>query len=212
MSEESYHRRFKACGTDVQIAPNVFIEHPENWIVGDRVRIRHNLTAYGQQKEVRIGSDVSIYPNLVIQGSGTLQIGDRVTLYAHGYLSIGDQDGRIVIGDVSHFAPGYALYGGGTLEIGQYVAVAAHTVITTVAHDPRCEGLIAKSSHSAPIRIDDNVWIGANATILPGVRIASGCVIAAGAVLTKSTEPDGIYLGVPARRGQERGNAAKSQE
>src|SRR5690606_35287822 len=133
MSEESYHRRFKACGTDVQIAPNVFIEDPSTWIVGDRVRIRHNLTAYGRQQEVRIGSDVSIYPNLVIQGSGSLQIGDRVTLYAQGYLSIGGPEGRIIIGDASHFAPGYALYGGGDLDIGQHVAVAAHTVITTVA-------------------------------------------------------------------------------
>ena len=38
------------------------------------------------------------------------------------------------------------------------------------------------------------------AIILPGVTIAEGCVIAAGAVVNKSTEPDGLYAGVPARR------------
>lgn len=48
--------------------------------------------------------------------------------------------------------------------------------------------------------VGDGCWIGANATILPGVTVAPGCVIAAGAVVTKDTEPDGLYAGVPARR------------
>ena len=47
--------------------------------------------------------------------------------------------------------------------------------------------------------IEDDVWIGANCTILDGVRIAKGCIIGAGSVVSKSTEPFGIYAGVPAR-------------
>ena len=42
--------------------------------------------------------------------------------------------------------------------------------------------------------------LGARVTLLPGVNIAEGCVIAAGAVVTKSTEPNGLYAGVPAKR------------
>ena len=49
------------------------------------------------------------------------------------------------------------------------------------------------------IVIDDGVWIGANATILSGVHIAEGCVIAAGAIVTDDTVPYGIYGGVPAK-------------
>ena len=52
--------------------------------------------------------------------------------------------------------------------------------------------------------IEKDVWIGANVTILKGVTIAEGCVIGAGTVLTKSTHPYGIYVGVPGRRVSER--------
>lgn len=49
------------------------------------------------------------------------------------------------------------------------------------------------------IVIDDDVWIGINVTILSGVHISRGTIIAAGSVVTKDTEPYGIYGGVPAR-------------
>lgn len=52
--------------------------------------------------------------------------------------------------------------------------------------------------------IEKDVWIGANVTILKGVTVAEGCVIGAGTVLTKSTHPYGIYVGVPGRRVSER--------
>jgi acetyltransferase-like isoleucine patch superfamily enzyme len=52
----------------------------------------------------------------------------------------------------------------------------------------------------AAITVGCGSWIGARAVILPGVKVAPGCVIGAGAVVTASTEPNGLYLGVPARR------------
>jgi maltose O-acetyltransferase len=51
-----------------------------------------------------------------------------------------------------------------------------------------------------PVTIEDGCWIGANATVLPGVRIAGGTVIAAGAVVTRDCEPNSLYAGVPATR------------
>jgi maltose O-acetyltransferase len=50
------------------------------------------------------------------------------------------------------------------------------------------------------VRIGDGCWIGAGATILPGVTVGDGCVVAAGAVVTEDCAPDGLYAGVPARR------------
>lgn len=50
-----------------------------------------------------------------------------------------------------------------------------------------------------PITIEDECWIGARATILPGVRIGHGSLITAGAVVTKDVEPMCIYGGVPAK-------------
>lgn len=197
---QPYQQRFKACGVDVEVEPGVWIEHPETWVVGDRVRLRRGMTVQGKLREVTIGSNVTLYPNLFIQGSGTLRIGNHVTLYPNNYLSVGGEDGLITIGSHSHFAPACVLYGAGTLEVGEYCAVAAHVVLATVGHDPQAVGLMAQSSREGPIILERDVWIGANATVLAGVRIATGCVIGAGGVVTADTEPYGIYMGVPCRR------------
>lgn len=50
-----------------------------------------------------------------------------------------------------------------------------------------------------PVTIEDGCWIGANVTILKGVTIGRGCIVAAGAVVTKSCEPYSIIGGVPAK-------------
>ena len=51
----------------------------------------------------------------------------------------------------------------------------------------------------ADIVIEDDVWIGFGAQIMPGCTIKKGCVIGAGAIVTKSTEEYGVYVGVPAK-------------
>jgi len=50
-----------------------------------------------------------------------------------------------------------------------------------------------------PTRVGNDVWIGDNASIMAGVTLGHGCVVGTGAVVTKDTEPYGIYVGVPAR-------------
>ena len=50
-----------------------------------------------------------------------------------------------------------------------------------------------------PVVIEDDVWVGANVTILKGVTIGHGSVVAAGAVVTKSCPPYSIIGGVPAK-------------
>ena len=50
------------------------------------------------------------------------------------------------------------------------------------------------------IVIEDDVWIGSGVKILDGVVIGKGCVIGANAVVTKSTESYGVYVGVPAHK------------
>jgi maltose O-acetyltransferase len=49
-----------------------------------------------------------------------------------------------------------------------------------------------------PITVGDGAWVGANATIMPGVSIGAGAVVAAGAVVTKSVDADTLVGGVPA--------------
>ena len=52
----------------------------------------------------------------------------------------------------------------------------------------------------APVTIDDYIWISGNVTVLPGVHIGKGAVIASGAVVTKDCEEYGIFAGVPAKK------------
>lgn len=59
----------------------------------------------------------------------------------------------------------------------------------------------------APIIIEDDVWIGANVTILKGVRIGEGSIVAAGAVVNKNVESYSIYGGLPAKKIKSRFNS-----
>ncbi|MBB6693245.1 acyltransferase [Cohnella xylanilytica] len=54
-------------------------------------------------------------------------------------------------------------------------------------------------AYSLPIIIKDKCWIACNVTILPGVIIEEGCIVGAGSIVNKNTEPFGIYAGNPAR-------------
>lgn len=60
-------------------------------------------------------------------------------------------------------------------------------------------GCIGSTEKGVP-RIEDNVNMGIHAIVIGNIRVGEGCVIGAGAVVTKSTEPHGIYVGVPAKK------------
>lgn len=85
----------------------------------------------------------------------------------------------------------------GGIFIGDDVLVGHNCMIATLNHaeDPEHRGdMIPKSVH-----VGNKVWIGANSTILPGVTIGEGAIIAAGAVVTKDVAPMTVVGGVPAR-------------
>lgn len=98
------------------------------------------------------------------------------------------------------------------MRLGAYCNIAAHVVITSVQHDPRRHDrpMALAPATSAPITLADDVWLGANSTVVQGVSIAEGCILGANGVLTRDTEPFGIYAGVPARRISDRRPAEPS--
>jgi len=85
------------------------------------------------------------------------------------------------------------------VEIGNNVLIAPGSVITTVNHSLSPKRRLENRCRALPIVIGDNVWIGANCTILPGVRIGENAVVAAGAVVSRDVPPNAIVAGVPAR-------------
>ena len=204
MAQSSYRQRFQACGEEVNLADDVFIEHPEAMEVGDNVTFMRGFHMIGKPGVCRIGSNVTFYPNCFIQGSnGSLVVGDQVDFFPGTYISIGDWETSFVeIGHHSHFAPHCVLYGWGGLTIAPYCNVASHTVFATVGHhDEITDRPMALTGEKAgPITLEEDVWIAANVTLTANTRIAKGCVVGANSVVTKDTEPMGVYAGVPPRR------------
>ncbi|MBO7243833.1 MAG: sugar O-acetyltransferase [Alphaproteobacteria bacterium] len=103
------------------------------------------------------------------------------------------------IGADCYFNHHLSIGDGGRVKIGSHVIVGPYVGIYTADHPLdvalRNKGLISVSD----IEIEDNVFIGANVTILGGVKIGRNSVIGAGSVVTKSIEPYSLAVGVPAR-------------
>jgi acetyltransferase-like isoleucine patch superfamily enzyme len=88
------------------------------------------------------------------------------------------------------------LDGRGSLSIGAHVNLSSEVAIWTDEHDPNDPDFRSRRS---PVRIDDYAWLSFRATVLPGVSIGRGAVIAAGSVVTRDVPPMSIVAGVPAR-------------
>ncbi len=200
---DDYRARFRSCGANVRIEEGVVIAHPERFDVGSNVVFGTGTQILARPGHARIGDDVTFGPRCHVIGSpDRLIIDDHVEFFVGVFMGLGDFPTSFVeIGHHSHFAPYGVLYGWGGLTIGAYVNVAAHVVMATVGHhDEITDVPMALAGEKAgPITIGEDVWIAANVTICANTTIADGCVIGANAVVTRDTEPMGVYGGVPAR-------------
>ncbi len=85
----------------------------------------------------------------------------------------------------------------GGIQIGDDCLIGQQVVIATLNHDPDPEK--RGDMVAAPVKIGNKVWIGAHATVLPGVQIGDGAIVGAGAVVTKDVPAYAVVAGVPAR-------------
>jgi acetyltransferase-like isoleucine patch superfamily enzyme len=109
-------------------------------------------------------------------------------------------DGLIEIGDNVFINADCYFDAAANIEIGTGVRIADHVRLITSSHQVGLKSRRAGEGLAKPIHIGEGAWIGSSSLILPGVTVASGCIIGAGSVVAKSTDSDGLYLGVPARR------------
>ena len=85
----------------------------------------------------------------------------------------------------------------GGIEIGDGTLIGHQVVIATLNHDPDPEK--RGDMFPRPVKIGAKVWIGSHATLLPGVTVGEGAIVAAGAVVTRDVPPRSVVAGVPAR-------------
>ena len=107
--------------------------------------------------------------------------------------------GDVIIGDYSRIGIHNTIIG--PVVIGSHVHLAQGITVTALNHrfEDSEQRIDQQGVETWPVSISDDVWIGSNAVILPGVHIGCHSVIAAGAVVTKDVAPYTLVAGVPAR-------------
>lgn len=88
---------------------------------------------------------------------------------------------------------------GAPVTFGDFCMVGPGTLISTTGHPLEAQGRRDRLAISEPITFGDDVWIGGNCTVLPGITVGSNVVIAAGAVVNRDVPDNCIVAGVPAK-------------
>jgi virginiamycin A acetyltransferase len=156
-----------------------------------------------------IDNSVRVAPGCAIEGS-TLR-GD-VVLHEGVIVSRSHMIGPITVGRNSTlYGPNIQLFArGNPIEIGRYCSVAPGVIIQEYFHDPErmttyfinaniFKNGEVETTSKGPVRIGNDVWIGAHAVVLSGVTVGNGAIVGAGSVVTRDVPAYGIVAGNPAR-------------
>lgn len=153
-------------------------------------------------KKVWLGKNVRV-GNLAIISNITIRENSRIEA---GVLCTGYGEAKIIIGKESYIGLNNILDFSDTITIGDYVHIAGpstglwtHSSAQMCLNDIPLEKKDKKYRPTAPIIIENNVYIGGNCTIYPGVTIGNHSVIAPNSAVTKDVEPYTQVGGVPAK-------------
>ncbi len=127
-----------------------------------------------------------------------LKIGKNTNIMSNvTVLNKSTRRGQITIGDNCVINSGCLLDGRGSkIKIHNNVDIARDVYIFTIGHDPNSD---FHETVSKDVIVEDYVWIASRATILPGVTLGKGCVVAACSVVTKDVPPMAVVAGNPAK-------------
>lgn len=156
------------------------IVDPRAWLHLFKIVNFYNYSHVAPLREIRMGRPHGISPDANFSNARNILIGERVSIGSRCFIWAGPVAGKVVIGDDVLFGP---------------------DVIVTSANYRFNDGqpVTKQRMDEADVEIGDDVWLGARAIVLPGARIGSGAVIAAGAVVTGHIPEFAIAAGVPAR-------------
>ena len=166
-------------------------------LMGDNVR----------DKLKSCGKDVRLYPLAKIAFPHVVELGDNCKIRDFVFIFAGK---GVKIGEYTDVQPHTIIWGGGETIIGDRVSTGPGTVFlsATYSHAPGLKMVDGMQEGETAVRggkieIGNDVYIGANCTIMP-VKIGDGAVIGAGSFVNKDLEPWSIYVGSPAKKIGER--------
>lgn len=171
--------------------------------IGSATRIETRVI-FANANRIRLGRAVRIDQDVRLRNmdrSGEIWIGDRVALARGVDIKVhsGGQ-GRIEIGDYAALSP-YCCLSGRSIKIGKHCLLAHNVGVFANNHvfaDP--DRPIREQGHTFQgVVIEDDCWLGTGVKVLDGVTIGRGCVVGAGAVVTRDLPPYSIAVGVPAK-------------
>lgn len=172
------------------------------------------LRRLSRQSNIKVPSSLRIVgiPMIDIHPKATLQIGENVTLGSEnrGYhlnlfaptKLLADREGAVIKIGSNCRIHGTCIHAQKYIEIGRNCLIAANCqIIDCNAHNvsfDNVENRIHTKGTPKPIIIEDNVWLGANTFVMPGVTIGEGSVVSANSVVTEDIPPYSIARGNPA--------------
>lgn len=160
------------------------------------VRLRWQRIDLGPACRVARGARLAL--TWLNAGHGRIALGPACDV-RHGAV-LESWGGHIVAGRNVFIGPHAVLYGHGGIDIGNDVLISMHVCVLSSNHAIPAQGNNIRGEPDVlrPVRIGNDVWLGAGAIVLGGVSIGNGCVIGAGAVVTKDIPNGAIAVGVPA--------------
>lgn len=150
----------------------------------------------------KIGYDVRVHEQAIIVRPELVEIENHVAIDMWVYLST-----QAIFGNYIHIAPSVSIIGGAssllTMEDFTNIGSGGRIVCAT---DDFMQGLISpvvpiehRTIINKPVTFKRFATLGVNCTVLPGVTLGEGCIVGAGSVVTRDTEPWMIYAGSPAK-------------
>lgn len=195
LRKKLYRSLFRSIGGGVIFGRGLVLRHPSRIALGDGVAVDDYtlLDASGAgESGITLHNEVIVSRNCVIQGkTGPVEIGEKTDIGCNAILTSG---AGIFVGR-SVLIAGNCYIGG-----GRYLADRLDIPMME-------QGVYSRG----PVVIGDDVWLGAGATVLDGVRIGKGCIVGAGAVVTKDLPDYAVAVGVPAKVIKSRSRSAAAQ-
>jgi len=159
------------------------------------LRARYHLHSAELGKGVRLWGHPAVY------NSGTLRIGDKVRMVSEpARLELGVGTGGLLeIGERTYINYGCSIAAMQLIRIGANCRIGSHVIIMDNDFHELDPARRDETPPSLPVILEENVWIGVRATILRGVTVGAGSVVAAGSVVVRDVPARVLVGGVPAK-------------